>query len=379
MSKDKTPEADKDQPTPAPAKAASPDAGPQTDNDGASSPPAADTPEQQPPPRRGGGLVALLLVLLLLTLGGAGAGGWWAWQQWELFQAEWVEVQATWADERSALDSQLESLQSEVSGRDDIMRVLQDDLDSTRDDLISLAERVSRESGPQEQDVMRLEIEYLLRTARHMSFLTGDLEQAENLLRQADRMLRDLNDLAYLPVREALAEDIQALRAVPRPDVDGIYFELAALASQAGQWEWWPDNRFEPAAERPELAEDALWYERLGRELRDLVNIRYRDDLGTERLTAPEFAQARTQFRLLMQQAQAALLQGRQSLYEASLEQAQEWVAQGAGQIPRAEELQAQLDTLRSVEVQVEVPVIDRGLTRLRALQLPADNGENDE
>ncbi|MCH8551633.1 MAG: uroporphyrinogen-III C-methyltransferase [Natronospirillum sp.] len=340
----------------------------------------AENVDSTVPPRRGSGLLIALLILLLIgVLGGAGYGGWWGWQQWLVLEEDRAAAQADWESERAALSQRLDGLESELASRDGAIDSLADDLDSTRDDLIMLAEQVSRESGLQAHDVQRLEVEYLLRTARHLSYLTGDLRQAENLLQQADRMVRDFEDLAYLPVREAIAADIQALRAVPSPDVDGLYFELAALASQAARWEWWPDNQFAADSDREPLADDALWYERLTRELRDLVNIRYREDIDARRLSASEFAQARTQFRLLMQQAQAALLQGRQSLYEASLEQAIEWVQEGGNQIPQATRLIEQLETLREIEVQVQVPDIDRGLIRLQALLEAREQDEDEE
>lgn len=331
------------------------------------------------PQRRTGLLAVILALLLLMLLGGLGGAGWWGWQQWESFQTELAASQADWEQERADLSARVGDLESTVSARDGALDSLSSDIATTRDDLIALAEQVSRESGLQEQDVQRLEVEYLLRTARHMSYLTGDLQQAENLLLQADRMIREFDDLAYLPVREALAEDIQALRAVPVPDVDGLYFQLAALAGEAGRWEWWPEDRF-ATDEQDTLPDDASWHLRLGHELRDLINIRYRDDVSSRRLTATEFAQARTQFRLLMQQAQAALLQGRQSLYESSLEQAMDWVAEGGDQIPQGGRILAQLQELRGIQVQVQVPDIDRGLTRLQALhQAREDDVGEDE
>ncbi len=330
-------------------------------------------------PRRWTSVLAPILVLFLLAvLAGLGGAGWWGWQQWEELRAELNARQADWAQAREDLTRRVGELESSLGDRTGAVDRLADDLATTRDDLITLAEQVSRESGLQEQDVQRLEVEYLLRTARHMSYLTGDLQQAENLLLQADRMIRDFDDLAYLPVREALAEDIQALRAVAAPDVDGLYFQLAALAGEAGRWEWWPEDRFQTDGSDA-LPEDASWHLRLGRELRDLVNIRYRDDVSTRRLTATEFSQARTQFRLLMQQAQAALLQGRQSLYESSLDQAMEWVAEGSDQIPQGDRVRAQLEELRAVQVQVQVPDIDRGLTRLQALHASREEAGEDE
>lgn len=322
----------------------------------------------------------ILILLLIAVLGSAGYAGWWAWQQWEEQRADWAATQSDWQSERESLASRLDTMESQFSDRDGVVSDLQAQLDDTRDDLVNLATRVNEQATLQDSDIQRLEIEYLLRTARHVSQLTGDLAQARTLLEQADRMLADFDDLAYLPVREALAMDIQVLREVPLPDITGIYFELQALATRSQEWQWWPETRLEsPADDAATDLSAGTWYEQLGRELRDLVSIRYRDQQGGPRLTPETFNQMQTQFRLLTQQAQVALIQRNQMLYNASLEQAMEWLDSGANQIPQAEAIRIQLERLRSITVETEIPDIDRGLTRLQSMGAAEDEDDNDE
>ena len=329
-------------------------------------------------------LTGVLFVCLLALVGGTLAGAWWGWEQWQSIQTAWEEDRAAWQEERTELSSRVDNLESGLQDQNSDLGALASDLESTRDDLISLATQVDEQASLQASDVQRLEVEYLLRTARHISILTGDAQQALVLLQQADRLLADFNNLAYLPVREAVAQDIQSLRDVPSPDIDGLYFELQALADRSANWQWWPEGGLLSSAPREdggvELPEATTWYEQLGRELRDLVTVRYRDDAVQQRLTPGEFNQMQAQFRLLTRQAQVALLQRNQTLYNASLEQAMEWLDSGAGQIPQAQVIRNQLARLNNIQIETELPDIDQGLNRLQAMTpVEEDNGESEE
>ena len=133
-------------------------------------------------------------------------------------------------------------------------------------------------------------------------------------------------------MRAAVASDLAAVRAVPEVDVEGIYLRLSALAEQAGKlviFEF-PEREAQP---RGTAAED--WQARLQQgyaealvKLSDYVIIRRRD-VPMQALMDPQWeGLVRQNLRMLMEQAQVALLSANQTLYVASLERAQHWVAQ---------------------------------------------------
>lgn len=346
--------------------------------------PAASKPAKAPNQSKKGGFGRWLAVfVLLLVVGGAGVGGWFGWQQWIL----WQDGQQTrqqylteLQDQLAHQATQIENLERSLEQMDQAQLGVQSGLQDTQQNLATLAQQVNADSSLQESDVQRLEIEYLLRTARHISQLTRNLAQSSSLLQQADRMLAEIDEVAYLPAREALAQDLQALRNTPMPDIDGIYFELRALEQSARQWQWWPQSSdstaTEEATETPDEA--TTWYDRMVTELRSLVTVRYRGDLAQARLTPDEFNQMRAQFRMLLQQAQVAALQRNQLLYDSSLEQAQEWLDEASGQVPNLTGLQAQLEQLRGQRIETVVPELDRALTALRAINAAA-NGDDTE
>ncbi|MFY0664560.1 MAG: uroporphyrinogen-III C-methyltransferase [Natronospirillum sp.] len=346
--------------------------------------PTASKPAKAPSQSKsGGGLGRWLAVfVLLLVLGGASVGGWFGWQQWVLWQDGQQARQqylTELQDQLARQATQIENLERSLEQVGQAQQGVQSNLQDTQQNLATLAQQVNADSGLQESDVQRLEIEYLLRTARHISQLTRDLAQSSSLLQQADRMLAEIDEVAYLPAREALAQDLQALRNTPMPDIDGIYFELRALEQSARQWQWWPQSSDSSIAEEDAGTPDetTTWYGRMATELRSLVTVRYRGDLAQARLTPDEFNQMRAQFRMLLQQAQVAALQRNQLLYDSSLEQAQEWLNDASGQVPNLTGLQAQLEQLRSQSIETVVPEIDRALTALRAINAAADNDDD--
>lgn len=351
----------------------------------AAKPTAPSTPKKAQPKtsRRIGRWIGGFVVLLLLA--GFGAAGWLGWQQWLQWQDRAQQQQRMVSELQQQLsqqNSQITQLERALSQLNDGQRGLQQQVEGTQQNLLTLAQQVNTDSSLQESDVQRLEIEYLLRTARHLSQLTGDLAQAAALLQQADRLLVELNDIAYLPAREALAQDLQALRNTPSPDIDGIYFELRALEQSARLWQWWPQasQRSDSSASvDDDTALDTPWYLRMAQELRGLVTVRYRGDLAQARLTPDEFNQMQAQFRMLLQQAQVAALQRNQLLYDSSLAQAQEWLFDAGGQVPNLTGLLSQLDQLRAERIELTVPEINRALTVLRQFTTDADTAGDDE
>lgn len=322
-------------------------------------------------PTAGHGWITALIVMLVL-LGALGVAGWFGWQYWQQGQQtaqENARILATLEQDLAQQRTQWTALERRLNEQQAVNQRLNDALVATQDNLVNLAQQVNANNGLQASDVIRLEVEYLLRTARYIGQVTKDTAQAMALLQQADRLLNELNEVAYLPVRAAIAQDIQALRNAPNADIDGLYFALQALEQSAITWQWWPDRSpvTVPAVNATE-PEDTLWYVTLGRELRQLVTIRYRGDMTADRLPPEAFQQMHTQFRLLLQQAQVAAIQRNQTLYAASLEQAQAWFATATSQIPEARQVSDQLAQLAAQSVAAVVPDVSRGLNALQAL-----------
>ena len=303
---------------------------------------AAEIPETRvpvapapPAPRKSSSLIGWLALLLVLALAGGGA---WYLQDTKQREAALlqrlseIELAASREDDRleqagqrweSQLQQGLAALREESEGQAEVALALEEELSAVRSEL-------SRFSANDRESWLLAEAEYLLRLANQRLIMASDTESAAALLASADGVLRELDDVSLHPVRAAVASDIAAVRAVPKIDLEGIYLRLAALAEQAANlviFEF-PDQE---SATRESTAD--TWqarfeqgYEEALVKLSDYIIIRRRD-VPMQALMDPQWeGLVRQNLRMLLEQAQVALLSSNQDLYEASLERASRWV-----------------------------------------------------
>ncbi len=355
-----------------------------------SSPPAAPArPGSGAAPaesRKASSFIAWLALLLVLGLAGAAA--------WYLLQLQTTEEN---------LSSRIAELESSVGGERASMNAISDKLENKlqaglgelRED-ISQAESAAQESdqrlsqallemesqlAEQRAELARFgandrtswllaESEYLLRLANQRLVMAGDTAAARALMTSADSVLREIDDAGLHDARAALAADLAAVRAVPTIDVEGIYLRLAALIEQADELVIFSLRDREPAAE-PEAAPD--WQERLRQgydaalqKLSEYIIIRRRD-VPMEALMDPQWeGLVRQNLRMLLEQAQVAVLSGNAVLYRESLERARHWVSQFDESDPsRASAMIREINQLASARVTVDMPDLSRSLRAL--------------
>ncbi|MFT6955415.1 MAG: uroporphyrin-3 C-methyltransferase [Halieaceae bacterium] len=226
---------------------------------------------------------------------------------------------------------------------------------------------IARFSAADREDWLLAETEYLLRLANQRLIMTRDVEAARALLRSADAVLLQLDDVGLFGARAAIAADLAVLRAVPQLDVEGIYLRLAALADQAGALVIFelPDVEAQPGEIPAEDWQGRLLqgYESALVKLSDYIIIRRRD-APMQALMDPQWeGLVRQNLRMLLEQAQAALLSGNQLLYNESLQRAEHWVGEfleSDGVAARA--IARELNALKSQVVEVQLPDISRSL-----------------
>ncbi len=167
---------------------------------------------------------------------------------------------------------------------------------------------------------------FLIRLAAQRLLIARDVAAAINLLTQADALLRDTGEPTLEGVRADIARDRAALAALPKVDQVGLYARLSGLIDQADQ--------LQLAYDIPIVSEEAEpvpsdWWGRAAAgwpaaltTLSDHLVIRRRSD-DIAQLMTPEWASlARQNMRMLLEQAQIAMLSANQSLFETALERA---------------------------------------------------------
>lgn len=238
-------------------------------------------------------------------------------------------------------------------------------LQSMEVQLADQRKELARFSASDRESWLLAETGHLLRLANQRLVMAGDPIAAQALLDSADSVLRELDDPGLHAVRAAVAADIAALRAVPKVDVEGIYLRLAALIEQADGLVIF---QF-PQQPTPPSEDAALdWRDRLHQgykaalsQLSDYIIVRRRD-MPMQALMDPRWeGLVRQNLRMLLEQAQIALLSGNQALYGTSLEQALQWVSQFQdADTVTAEAIAAQIRHLATLTIQIPQPNISR-------------------
>ena len=342
---------------------------------------AADKAVDKPEAATGKSSSAIAWLALLL---GVALGGGAAWLFPQLQRAEQTidqrlaRLENSSGQEESNLEALEQSLQSELrsglaeleSAADGEAARLTRDLESLEQQMSTQRDELARFSASDRDSWLLAEAEYLLRLANQRLIMAGDTVAAEALLVSADKVLRELDDTTLHQVRGAVAADLAAVRAVPKIDVEGIYLRLAAQIERAGELVIFqlPEQEAQP---RPQAAEH--WRDRLRQgyeaallKLSDYIIIRRRD-VPMQALMDPQWeGLVRQNLRMLLEQAQVALLSGNQTLYSESLERAQHWLAQFQdSDEAAAAAMDRELRQMAGFTVAVQLPDISRSLQTL--------------
>ena len=240
--------------------------------------------------------------------------------------------------------------------------------------LNSVQEQVREMSTTTRTDWLLAEAEYLLRLASQRLLIERETANALDLMASADAILRDLDDIDLFAVRKALAQDMTRLRMAGVVDREGLYLQLEALIAVAGDLTVPLPTASEPEPDEPEPAVAAdTWYGQLAdnawralRRLAGLVRIERRDVPLAPVMTLEEEALLRYNLRAMLEQAQLALMQEEQAVYDAALAKARDWV-----QAAFAEDVAARgfLEQLSQLEGRQVVQPLPSASASLKALQ----------
>lgn len=339
---------------------------------------AAPAPE---PPRGGPQRAALLsAVALLLAFVAVMVAGmlWWQYRQFyvslDATDAAAAEAMTRVRAEQRALQDQLADAGDDITALRQSTTTLGERLDTLPGRFAELERRLDAVQGGSfdaRGALLRSEAEYYLVVANSELTLTRDFATAATALELADGRLAEIGNPELAPVREAIADELLALRSLRLPDVEGIVFSLGRLASRADEL---PLRADLPPNLRPEtdLGLDAepglgrLWLAIKGT-LLDLVRIERRDDPVPQALSAAERALARRRLEIELELARIAALRADEQAFTSGLETAiailkRDFETAAAD----VEGALALLGELRTFDIDPDAPDISRSLNLLR-------------
>lgn len=341
----------------------------------------ADSGVETEPPRSARSTATLLsvlaLVLALIAIAGVGASAW-AWYQLRGEQSRLALLEGR----TSALDGRLAALQnSAASARE--LAALQDRVATqaraAQSRTAAYAARLDDLSSRLANGVLSYredEAETLMRLAQTQLAVARDPQAGMHALTLADQVLAGVNEPRLAPVRAALAQEIQALKAVPRPDIAGAVARLVAVSAQVGGLPL-AANRFLVAPSAPTAGDSTGWsWHKLGaafkRAFSPLIVVSH-GPVARPLLPPREAYFVRENLKLALASARAALLEHDVASYRASLNEAQHWLGawfdtQALGVVAA----QSTLSQLSSLDPNPLLPQLGSALSKLRAIRTGA-------
>jgi len=297
-----------------------------------------------------------------------------------------------WLDARQRIDAtqqelarRLRDIEADAREARSVARQAEDGQRDARAKLVQLETRLAESQSQQlalealyqelsrNRDEWQLaEIEQVLAIASQQLQLAGNVRAALLALQLAEQRLARADRPQFMPIRRALARDIDRLKTLPTLDLAGMSMRIDNLAAQVDTLPLAFDERAErsPPAKQAAADERGFWSRlsvEVWNELRQLVVVRQVGNAEPPLLPPSQAYFVRENLRLRLLNARLSLLARDEAGYREDLRTAQRWIQRYFD--PRSKQTAAalnQLKQLSSTTVSFELPSITESLEAVR-------------
>lgn len=282
------------------------------------------SPPSSPNKTRWGIILTVVVLLIIIAL--AVTGLIFLWQQYQSAQAQANALQENvWRSENQICINTLEQTRQKTAEQQQLLHASQQELQQCK-----LQAQKKMGNWP------LIQADNLIKLAAFNLQFNNNFAAASVLLQAADQQLQTDNDSSLWPLRQALAADITAIKAVPKVDVAGILFKLSTLSRQIEQL---PQvSPLQPVAKQHPAAQTAAshsvdWEKKLhelGEKIQDalktIVVIHYPSSQVAPLLPPDQYVYVITNIQAQIALAQWAVLHQQQKTYQQSLQLAKTWI-----------------------------------------------------
>ena len=305
----------------------------------------------------------------------------------------WVDVRQRLSGAQLELASRLRAAENNAREASTLARAARDSLLASQARIAALEARLAESQSQQlslealysdltrNRDEWQLaEIEQVLAIASQQLQLAGNVRAALLALQLAEARLARTNRPQFVPIKQALARDIERLRSLPAIDMPAMSMRLDSLVAGIDAL----PLAFEERSERPAAAKDAAadrgFWSRLGAEiwgeLRQLVVVRQMNAPEPPLLPPTQAYFVRENLRLRLLNARMSLLTRDEAGYREDLRAAQAWIRRYFD--PRSKQTAdalAQLKGLAGASLSFEMPTISESLDAVRGYKSRRERG----
>lgn len=331
-----------------------------------------------PKPAKNTKVWPLWIVIIIVTAASASLFfyGWHQLTRIDVIQTEFQQMhlreqQLQQANEQLA--TEVRTLNQQREGLNESFRAEQS---AITEQLATLSTQLLQMGGASRTEWLLAEAEYLLRLANQRLNIERDVSGAIKVLQSADAVLADADDAGLYPVRKQLRDEILALQMIGDSDRDGLYLQLEAIINRVDGLEQAyfikqntataKDTKKQDTAEPSQIGAEAWWQLALT-ELKTLIVFR-KLDAPVEPMLSPEQSfYLKQNLRLILEQAQLALLKKNQPLYRGNLSKASKWITTYFPMHEtRVQVIHEQLNSLENKNIDPELPEISGSLNQLK-------------
>ena len=294
-------------------------------------------------------------------------------------QASLSELENNLDDLRSsdeALESRIADLQNDLERRADLV----DSLPGRMSNLENSVAAMQGASAGARDTWLLAEAEYYMQIANAQLQLGNNPRLAMLALEMADERVVQMADPALTDVRRTLAEELAALEAMEKPDLEGTMLTLASLSRVVDSLPLRTaadESRESGAAANEEQGAAARAWGSVKDAMSGLVKVTPPDE-ETRVLLTPDAARLiRSNLALQLQAARLALLRGEQAIFEQSLEDADALLEQYFdGDSAQVKSAQATIAEIRDGMVAVAAPDISESLRLIRQFRVLSETAQ---
>jgi uroporphyrin-3 C-methyltransferase len=327
--------------------------------------------------------VKLVILLLLILLAAIAAGGYFGWQFWRDYTAQQEQrfkaIEAETSNQQASVNTLSNQQAGQVDNQKQALAEIQQAQSILQQRLDSHTQRLRALAGASRDDWLLAEAKYLLRLATQRLLVERSTESVIGLLEAADKILVSVDDSGILPVREAIAKEIIALKLAKTVDRQGVYLQLSALKNQIQELPLIPkrpllEETSEGATEQ--LSEEnneatttaeTPWYLSAWKSVKTafgsldrFIQIRHHDEAPDLLKSEQEQLQIINNLMLMFEQAQFALLHEDELIYRESMAKAGGWWRAYYSHYPEYEIVFSEIKKLSQVDVIQDMPDITR-------------------
>jgi uroporphyrin-3 C-methyltransferase len=299
----------------------------------------------------------------------------------------WLDGRHTAQEIRAAAAERIAGVEAAVQGSGKAQTQLATDLRDAQAKVTLLETRLGesqaqqaaldalyRDLAPSRDEIALSEIEHVLLLASQQLQLAGNVVSALTALQLAEAKLQRLDRPQFVPLRRALARDVDRLKAMPYVDVAGMSLKLDQALAGIDKLPLAMDERLPlPAAAAPPADESAV--QRLLREVwadvKQLIRVEVADRPAAPLVPPPQQYFLRENLRLRLLAARIALLARDDASFKADLAAADGWLGHYFDTRAKpVQALQATVRQLAATPMPGAAPDLAVSLEALRVLRL---------